>query len=248
MKNTIIVLFVLFLSMNAFSQSTRLTDIHDDFESDSLSSIWSNDKFVPGAVEFQSERVRSGKNAVKITLRGGDQIEEEKGSIFERAELKELKKLCSNEDSLYSYSFSLFLPADFPNVKTRLVIAQWKHNCQSENCDPDNPVIALRFVSGELYVTLQTGPERRTLYRLSDDVLNKWMDFKFRIRFSRNQNGILNATLNNKTIIDYKGVTAYKENYGYPYPGKFYFKMGLYRDRMLQPMTIYFDDYQKQRL
>lgn len=248
MKNTIIVLIFLFLSMNAYSQSNRLTEIRDNFESDSLSTLWSNDKFLPGAVEFQSEHIRSGKKAIKITLRGGDQIEEEKESIFERAELKELKKLCSQEDSLYAYSFSLFLPEDFPNVKTRLVIAQWKHNCQSGNCDPDNPVIALRFVSGELCVTLQTGPERRTLYRLSEDVLNKWMDFKFQIRFSRNQNGIINASLNNKTIIDYKGVTAYTENYGYPYPGKFYFKMGLYRDRMVQPMTIYFDDYQKQQL
>lgn len=248
MRNTIVVLMILFLSMNAFSQSIRLTDIRDDFESDSLSSIWSNDKFVPGAVEFQSEYVRNGKKAIRITLRGGDQIDEEKGSIFERAELKELKKLCSKEDSLYAYSFSLFLPSDFPSVKTRLVIAQWKHNCQSGNCDPDNPVIALRFVSGEMYITLQAGPERTTLYRLSENVLNKWMDFKFRIRFSRNQDGIINATLNNKTIIDYKGVTAYTANFGYPYPGKFYFKMGLYRDRMAQPMTIYFDDYQKQQL
>jgi len=248
MRIAVILVNVLLLSLNAFSQSIRLKDIRDDFESDSLSSSWTNDKFVPGAVEFQSERVRSGKKAVKITLRGGDQIDEEKGSIFERAELKELKKLCSNEDSLYQYSFSLFLPSDFPIVKTRLVIAQWKHNCQSGNCDPDNPVIALRFVSGELCVTLQTGPEKRTLYKVSEDVLNKWMDFKFQIRFTRSQNGIINATLNKKIIIDYKGVTAYTEKYGYPYPGKFYFKMGLYRDRMFQPMTIYFDDYQKQQL
>jgi hypothetical protein len=74
------------------------------------------------------------------------------------------------------------------------------------------------------------------------------MDFKFQIWFSRSQNGIINATLNKKIIIDYKGVTAYTDMYGYPYPGKFYFKMGLYRDRMVQPMTIYFDDYQKQQL
>ncbi len=101
MRNIAIVLIVLFLSLNAFSQSTLLADIRDGFESDSLSSIWSNDKFVPGAVEFQTKCARGGKKAIKITLREGDQIDEEKGINYEREELKELKKLCSKEDSLY---------------------------------------------------------------------------------------------------------------------------------------------------
>jgi hypothetical protein len=222
--------------------------IQDDFESDSLQSIWTKEKFIPGALEIQSIHVRSGEKAAKLTLHQGDQIDKEKGSNLERAELREPKSLMAKEDGNYSYSFSLFLPSDFPIVPTRLVIAQWKQNCQSGNCDPNNPVIALRYESGVFRITLQVGPEKTTLYSQTESILNKWMDFRFNIRFSRNQDGRISAWMDNNEIIDYKGVTAYSETFGYPVQGNFYFKLGLYRDQMVQPMTIYIDDYKKQQI
>ena len=109
-----------------------------------------------------------------------------------------------------------FLPEDFPVVPTRLVIAQWKQNCENGNCDPGNPVIALRFESGEFRITLQTGPQKTTLFSQNETILNKWLDFKFKIRFSRDPDGQIKTWLNNEEIIDYKGVTAYSEAYGYP--------------------------------
>ena len=54
--------------------------------------------------------------------------------------------------------------------------------------------------------------------------------------------------MNEKQIVNYKGVTAYSEKYNYPKPGHFYFKMGLYRDRMDEPMTIYIDEFKKSPL
>jgi hypothetical protein len=50
--------------------------------------------------------------------------------------------------------------------------------------------------------------------------------------------------------VDYKGATAYPEKAatGYPDPSLFYFKMGLYRDLMAEPMTIYIDEYRKVQL
>lgn len=229
-------------------QSYKIGLISDNFESDSLSSIWRKDKFVRGALEIQSTHVRSGQKAVKLTLRPGDQIEEEKGTILERAELREPKELTSVEQQDYSYSFSVFLPEDFPIVPTRLVIAQWKQNCEGGNCDPNNPVIALRFESGEFRITLQSGPQKTILFSQTETILNRWLDFRFWIRFSRDQDGKIMAWLNNKEIIDFKGVTAYSEVFGYPYPGNFYFKIGLYRDHIDQPMVIYIDDYSKQKM
>jgi hypothetical protein len=228
-------------------QPDKLSIIQDNFESGTLSVIWTKDKFVPGALEIQSTHIRSGEKAAKLVLRQGDQIEEEIGTLFERAELCESKKLMAQEDKNYSYSFSIFLPPDFPIVPTRLVIAQWKQNCQSGNCDPDNPVIALRYESGEFRITLQVGTDKTTLYSQTENILDKWMDFKFKIRFSRDQRGLVKAWMNNKKIIDYKGVTAYSQIFGYPVQGNFYFKIGLYRDHMIQPMTIYIDDYIKQQ-
>jgi hypothetical protein len=226
----------------------RFMNVKDGFESDSLSNIWTDDKFLPGALSFQSKYVRSGNKAALLILYPGDQIDEEKGTILERAELKETKKLVSTENSIYEYSFSILLPPDFPLVATRLVIAQWKQDCQSGDCKPDNPVIALRYVSGKFFITLQTEPKPITLFTREDSILNQWLDFKFRIRFSRMQDGAIKAWLNGNQIIDYKGITAYSQDYGYPIPGKFYFKMGLYRDHMDQAMTIYIDDYAKKQI
>ena len=247
MRNLFTVLIIALLGLTT-CKPDKMADIKDDFESGSLSRIWSSDKFIPGALSFQSEFIRSGKKAARIIIHKGDQIDEEKGTILERAELKESKRLFSIENSNYEYSFSIFLPPDFPIVPTRVVISQWKQNCQSGDCNPDSPVIALRFVSGEFYITLQTGPKQNILFRQKETILNQWLDFKFNIRFSRIQDGGIKAWLNSKQIIDYKGITAYSQNYGYPMPGIFYFKIGLYRDQTDQPMTIYFDDYTKRQI
>jgi hypothetical protein len=239
---------ILFILTFVACSSNRLIDVHDGFESNELSPIWSNKKFLPGAFEIQSTHVRSGFSAAKITLNPGDQIDDEKGTILERAELMEARSFMSAEDLNYSYSFSLFLPQDFPIVPTRLVIAQWKQDCKSENCHPENPVIALHYESGELKVTLQVGPKKITLYSQTEGIVNNWLDFRFEILFSRDQHGRIKAWLNDQQIVDYKGVTAYSKSYGYPTAGRFYFKMGLYRDKMEQPMTIYLDEYKKQQL
>lgn len=106
----------------------------------------------------------------------------------------------------------------------------------------------MRYESGEFNITLKTGPKKLVLYTRTDDIRNKWLDFKFQIRFSREQQGRIIASLNDQKIIDYPGITAYSEVYGYPEPGYFYFKVGLYRDKMDQPMTIFIDDFKKQEI
>jgi hypothetical protein len=223
-------------------------DIYDGFESKRLSAIWSDWRFLPGALEIQSEVVKHGKSACKITLRPGDQMDDEKGTILERAELAEFRDLVSHEDIYYSYSFSIFLPRDFPIVSSRLVIAQWKQYSESENFSVNNPVIALRYKSGKLRITCQVEEDKIDLYKQKVDIRNKWLDFKFHIRFSTKENGRIKAWMNEEKIVDYAGPTAYSEKYGYTTPNYFYFKIGLYRDRIPEPMTIYIDEYRKQRL
>jgi hypothetical protein len=222
--------------------------VYDGFETPELSSLWETKRFLPGAVQIQSSVVRAGKGAARITLRPGDQIPQEKGSQLERAELQEPRRFWAAEDSSHVYLFSMFVPQDFAIVPARLVIAQWKQNCPVDACAPDNPILAVRYESGELFITKQVAAEREVLYRTRDDIRNRWLDFKFQIRFSRNQNGRIRAWLGNASVIDYKGVTAYPESGGYAARGLFYFKVGLYRDRVSEPMTIYVDEYQKNPL
>jgi hypothetical protein len=226
----------------------RSAVVYDGFETPGLSRHWETKRFLPGAVQIQASVVRAGKRAAGITLRPGDQIPREKGSELERAELQESRRLWSVEDSAYEYSFSVFVPQDFPIVSTRLVIVQWKHYCPVDTCLPDNPTLAIRYEAGVLFVTRQVTAEKEVLYQTRDDIRNKWLDFRFQIRFSRSQNGRIKAWLGNTMIIDYAGATAYPASGGYDERGLFYFKMGLYRDHRPEPMTIYFDEYRKQLL
>jgi hypothetical protein len=228
-------------------------DVYDGFETPGLSKLWETSRFAPGAVTMQSEVVRAGHSAAKIVLHTHDKFEAgiNGNRDSERAELMEARELVSRENLTYEYSFSMFIPTNFPIVPTRLVIAQWKQYCpEGGNCSDDSPVVAMRYVSGVLRITHQVGRHQTTFFETSENLRNKWSDFRFQIRFSPRQNGRVKAWLNGKQVVDYAGVNAYAENAttGYPSPGWFYFKMGLYRDVMAGPMTIYIDEYRKKQL
>lgn len=228
-------------------------DVRDAFETRGLSRIWDTGRFVPGAVTMQSEVVRAGRGAAKVVLHSRDKFEAGvKGSKdTERDELLEASRLYSTEGKTYEYSFSMFLPADFPIVPTRLVIAQWKQDCDGhEACSDDSPVVAMRYVAGTLRITHQTGGRQTALYATSGEVRGRWNDFRFRIRFTPRESGALEAWMNSAQVVNYRGVNAYQESpaTGYVSPSRFYFKMGLYRDLMAQPMTIYIDEYRKREL
>jgi hypothetical protein len=145
----------------------------------------------------------------------------------------------------YEYAFSLYLPSDFPIVATRLVIAQWKQLCEWPGCRPRNPVLAIRYIGGVLYVARKNDDGKVELYRSQDEMRGRWMDFRFVIRFSQREDGRIDGWMNRERIVQFRGVTAYRNARGYPAHGFFYFKMGLYRDLMQAPMTIYLDDFRK---
>lgn len=227
-------------------------NVYDGFESANLSDLWVTTRFITGAVEIESGVVRAGHGAARITLHAHDRFEAgiHGHSDTERDELMEAGKLMSKENNAYEFSFSMFLPADFPIVPTHLVIAQWKQFCLNSRCLDESPVLAVRFMSGVLRITQDIGTNHPVLYREAGEFRNRWLDFKFRIRFSTNRNGRIQTWLGDRQIVNYTGVTANAENAatGYPSPSRFYFKMGLYRNVMAGPMTIYIDEYRKRQL
>jgi hypothetical protein len=228
-------------------------DVRDGFETRELSGIWDTGRFAPGAVTMQSEVVRAGRGAAKIVLHSKDQFEAgvDGDKDSERAELLEAPRLVSKENNTYEYCFSMLIPVDFPIVPTRLVIAQWKQDCDGHPpCSNDSPVVAIRYTSGVLQITHQIAAHRTTLFKTDHDLRGAWTDFRFRIRFTPRESGMLQAWVNARQVVDYQGVNAYPENAatGYANPSLFYFKMGLYRDVMAQPMTIYIDEYSKRRI
>lgn len=227
--------------------------IHDGFENSRLSSLWEADKIISADRELQPRVVRSGHGALQITLHTSDVFEAGRhgNPDSERAELTEADELISQEGKHYAFSFSMLIPADFPVVTRRLIIAQCKQECpRGADCDDDGPVLAVRYISGILSVTQTIGTQRITLWRSQEEFRNRWLDFRFRVCFSANSNGRIAGYLKDSLLFDYHGATAYQENRstGYPTPGRFYFKMGLYRDTMAEPMTIFIDDYSKELL
>lgn len=225
-------------------------EIYDGFEEKTLSNLWSRKRFEEHAIEIQSEIVRKGKNAVKITIRSKDKFEDNKGKSknTERDEVLEDVSLWAKEGEAYSYKFSLFIPKDFPIVSTRLILAQFKQHDDQDSALVDNPIIALRYNDKIVRITLQTNEEKINLFRSNEDIIGKWTDFEFHVKFTRSTEGLLRVWINNKKVVDYTGITAYSEKYGYPFPGRFHFRFGLYRDLMDIPMTAYFDEYHKRPL
>jgi hypothetical protein len=219
----------------------------DRFEEPRLSSAWISLRMVPEAFAIQSEIVRTGRHAAQITVRAKDRFEAAsyKGDANERDELMESPLLWSKTGKTYEYAFSVYLPTDFPIVQTRLVLAQWKQLCEWWGCRPSNPVLAIRYVGGVLFITRRNDAGQVTLYRSHEEMRGKWLGFRFMTRFSQQDDGIISGWLNGQQIVKFQGVTAYRGAKAYPAYGFFYFKMGLYRDLMEEPMAIYFDDFRK---
>jgi hypothetical protein len=229
-------------------------DVYDGFETAGLSDIWSNDRFEGGAVEIQTNLVRAGHSALKVTVHSRDKFEagSPNTSGSERAELLEARRLFSQEDKSYEYSFSMFFPTTFPVEPTRLVIAQWKQLCpHGGNCSDDSPVLALRYISGELRITQNiNGPHEKRLYTEAGEFRGRWLDFRIQAHFATNDTGRVKVWLGGKQLVDFRGVTANSETLmtGYEHPSRFYFKMGLYRNSVPEPWTSYIDEYHKQEL
>lgn len=235
------------LAFASVACSTTVGPVVDGFDAASLSDNWSSRKLLPGGLEITSSIVRAGSSAAHFTIRQGDQLPAERGSVLERAEIEEAEHLWSVEDLSYRYAFSLYLPREFPLVPTRVVLAQWKQECPIDACVPDNPLIALRYENGVFFITQQSTATRQTLYQSAADVRGQWLDCDFAIRFSRAQGRVL-ASINGARVLEYEGPTAYPATGGYDNAPRFYFKAGLYRDSVPETMTSYLDEYRKERM
>lgn len=203
---------------------------------------------------METEVVHAGKQAVAVTVRSRDVFEagQNGNADSERAELREANGLVSRQERAYEYSFSMYFPKDFPVVPVRLVIAQWKQYCNGEGkpCSDDSPVLALRYIGGVLTVTQDIAHQQHVLYSEKAEFRGRWLDFRVRSRFTPEATGREQVWLDGRQAVDFRGATSNAENVstGYNAPSVFFFKMGLYRNVMQQPMTVYIDEYRKREL
>ena len=111
-------------------------------------------------------------------------------------------------------------------------------------------MLALRYISGELRITQNINKKNIVLNREKGEFRGRWLDFRVQARFKPSANGRVKVWLDGKQLVDCTGATADAENAatGYTNSSVFYFKMGLFRDLMTEPMTVYIDEYRKREL
>ena len=125
-------------------------------------------------------------------------------------------------------------------------MAKWKQNEFYGIHNLNKAVLSLRYKAGELSILLETSDKKKVLYSTQLEVRGKWLDFVFHLRFSRAEDGFVRVWLNKRQIVDFKGVTAHFERHSEPF--RFYFVMGLHRNKMDKTITAYYDEYSKHKL
>lgn len=230
------------LLVMAWSVAASAASVADGFESGAVGPLWRTHRVKSGSATVQGEIVHSGAYALQLELHQGDMAGRGGGGeATERAEIQEADGLWARFGESHEYGFSMYLPPDFPIVDTRLVIGQWKQACQ--DCSKNrSPIVAQRFRGGVFFVTIETSQGRKIIYQHRQSILGQWLDLRYRIRYEWSE-GAVTMWLNGGRVAEYRGPLGYPDD-----PPEVYFKFGLYRDRLSQPMTIYFDDYRKARV
>ena len=240
--------------ITAQAPADKPVNVYDGFETPTLSPLWDTSKLVPNSIRMESQIVRAGQQAIAITVHPHDKFEagNAHSADSERDELMEARSLVPQIGRAQEYSFSEYFPSDFAIVPVRLVIAQWKQYCPetSHLCYDNSPVLAFRYIGGVFSVTQDLGGKTITLFEQSGEFRGKWHDFRVQARFVPDPSGHIKIWLDGNEIVDHHGITAYPATpeSGYPSKGYIYFKMGLYRNLMQQPVTVYIDEYRKRDL
>ncbi|MCB9091001.1 MAG: heparin lyase I family protein [Halobacteriovoraceae bacterium] len=196
----------------------------------------------PWAFVLDSSVVRSGKKSVRFEVRKGDYRFSKRGKKSSRAELATEKPISIGQE--YWFSFSLFIPANFPIEDNRLVLGQWwSEPDEGENFDR-SPPMAFRYRNGMFYISLRASAEKIMkengkeiiLFETKKYPTGKWVDFIFNIKWSYRGDGFVDAWMNENKIIKYSGPTGYNDDKG---PS---FQFGIYRDETEKTYVVYFDD------
>lgn len=154
--------------------------------------------------------------------------------------------------SVQWYGFSLYVPRDFPSEDNRCVMGQWHNKAKAQIGEADkSPAVAQRFRKGRFYVTVRHSDQRvvtdpdavaeKVVFETRELPLGKWNDFVYQIKWSFRQDGFINAWLNRRRIIAYRGPVGYNDEIGPT------FKFGLYRDDSAKTYVVYFDEYRRGR-
>jgi hypothetical protein len=213
---------------------------HDSFESERINRYWTRTWWSESGGRDPSVAFDGDASLRVVVAEGDHRLFGKSGQSTERSEINERHRHPIGQDVWYS--FSVYVPEDFPIEDVRVVMGQWKQTTIALWLK-HSPAVAQRFRNGRFQITINNDDGRQYLYETgtAEDpaLLGQWTTFKYHIRFDKEDNGRLEVWMNEEQIIDYTGQIGYQGDLKTSY-----FRMGLYRDTLEAPMTVYYDDFQ----
>ncbi len=209
----------------------------DNFDTEQMNPRWDISwRIKPESLLVTDELNPGGKKCLKISVHPGDISEPgDQGIMTERAEITERPEVRVPSGVDIWYGFNFFIPKDFQVNDNRLVIAQWK----SPSKGGESPVISLRYQEGELIGQVMKEDER-VKFKYPNVEMGVWNQVMANYLLNDNHEGHCEFVLNGKTFGTYAGEMGKKG-----LPSHMYYKMGLYRDHVSYPQSMYFDRFRR---
>ncbi len=199
------------------------------------------------AQQIVTDNVRAGRVAIRFESRYGDRLPRDKLGHYHN-ELSAYHQFKAKMGQDYWYGLSMFIPADFPIHKNRLVLGQW-HSIRDPGEIPRSPPLSQRYENGWFLVKVCHGakkiytenpcPKKKVIYRDRNLKLGVWHDFIYHVRWSYRDDGFVELWIDGKKVVDYRGPVGYNDDKG-PY-----FKYGIYRNDVEETYVVYFDEYRR---
>ena len=107
-----------------------------------------------GTVEFQDKVVRTGRGALRLSVKAMCPLDDD--GCSERAEIWERPKLRTPYDEGMWFGFAVKFEEPVPADDHRYLIAQWKREIDPSAEGDFSPFLALRVFRGKLFATVET--------------------------------------------------------------------------------------------
>jgi len=212
-----------------------------DFEEGNISDMPGPQNSRRGKIEVVTTPVRAGRYAVKMYAAPGDKRTE----LLLRGEQWATNRgyddwFDESKGTEYYYTFSIYVPVDFPNLRRTAVLAQW--HGQNGN----SATVALRYDGDTFSIASATqAPQHHDLKTDIPANKNGWNDFVFHVLWERDNKGLLEVWRRNSAGHFVKEFEKFSVNTIDDQNGV-YFKWGVYSssdDKGLnKPRTVYLDN------
>jgi hypothetical protein len=198
----------------------------------------------PYSIQTDASIKENGEDSLRFEVRSGETWRDASLTKSFRAEVA--TETFPPIKSKRWYSFSVFLPADFPIENNRFVFAQWHgENMEAHGQPPRSPPLAFRFRKGRLIIDIQHSDAEvipdpdavptEVLLETKDFALGQWHDFFVEAKWSYAEDGLVNVWRNGRQVVAYRGPVGYRENVGPQ------FKFGIYRNDSARTYIAYFN-------